>query len=104
MPFRWIAYTVASAAALILVWLSPMGNSRHTGLDSIYEGSYVMIDNEMIDDQKVLAQKISETLAWAETIEREAEAIPSTTDTEASILEGVSDPATRYELEKLLTD
>ena len=104
MPFRWIAYTIASAAALILVWLSPVGNPRHSGIDSIYEGSYVMIDNKIIDDQKVLAQKISETLAWAETIEQEAESIPSTTDTETSILKGVSDPATRHELEKLLTD
>ncbi len=104
MPLRWIAYTVASAAAIILVWLSPVGNSRQNGLNGIYEGSYVMVDNKLIDDQNVVVKKVTETLAWAEMVEREADAIPSTADSESSLLESISDPETRQELEKLLTE
>lgn len=99
--FRRFAYAAASVAVLITLLSTPFSNNS---LDSIHEGSYVIINNERISDKKLIEKKVEETLAWAEVVEREAELIQSASETETTLINSISDPGLRNEIERLLTD
>lgn len=101
---RWLSYAAVSAAVAVTLFISQLPD-RHSPLaGGIYEGSYVIVNRQYVDDEELVARKVAETLAWSEIVEREAEAIPTAAETETCIINSVSDPELKKEIEKMLTE
>ncbi|MCM1021142.1 MAG: hypothetical protein NC343_02515 [Muribaculum sp.] len=94
----YIASSIAATIAIVFMLITFKTGSSHLP-DS---ENYVMINNHIVTDKKIVEEKIVEAYIIADIIEREADAILTIDETEADIINKVSDTRLRNELKELL--
>ena len=101
-----LRYLAAISAAVALLIIGVVGYRTYSWLQFArqYEGSYVMVDGQRIDDLRQIRPQIEQTLAAADHIENSLAAMSLVRDAEADVLQSIEDPDERRRLEELLND
>lgn len=104
---RWqirLRYLAAISAVAVLLIIGVWGyrSYRWQQFADRYEGSYVIVDGQRIDDLREIRPQIEQTLAAADHIESSLMAQSLVRDAEADVLQSIGDPDERRRLEELL--
>lgn len=96
----------ATAAALALVFgLTVYADFREERmLAQVYGGSYVIDNGRRIDDLGLIRADIENALGEADRIEKRLGSADVVNETEQDVLDGISDPATRRQVEMMLNE
>lgn len=104
MPIIWLR-AAASAAAVVAIAFGVRlaGNiSEENALARLYEGSYMIVDGQRIDDLSEIKDSIKATLHDASRLERRMASLQTVEGAEKDVLKNVSDPKLKKEIEQLL--
>lgn len=98
-----------AAAAAIFVAVCLIGSSayrsyRDKRLFERYEGSYMIVNGERIDDLKRIHRHIEQTLAQAEASMKDNDTYTVIQNAENELLSDISDDAMREEIQKMLNE
>jgi len=98
---RYLA-AVSAAVTLLIIGVTGYRSYRWQQFASQYEGSYVIVDGQRIDDLRKIRPQIEQTLAAADHIENNLTAQSLVREAEADVLMGIDDPDERRRMEELL--
>lgn len=104
---RLLWRAVAGIAAAVLIIAGAViyaGLHEERMLARAYEGSYMIVNGQRIDDLRAIKGNIQTVLSDAERIERGAQAKTVVSTAEQDVLNGITDPAERERIEKLLNE
>lgn len=99
--FRW-AVGIAASVLLVFGAYKAYNGYQYRQLANRYEGSYIIVDGQRIDDLSQIYQQIAQTLASAEQIEARLQGESVAEKAERELMSHISDPAEREQIEKLL--
>lgn len=98
---RYLA-AISAAVALFIIGVTGYRSYLWQQFASQYEGSYVIVDGQRIDDLREIRPQIEQTLAAADHIENNLTAQSLVREAEADVLMGIDDPDERRRMEELL--
>lgn len=100
----WLRAAASAAAVVAIVFgVRLAGNiSEENALAKLYEGSYMIVDGQRIDDLREIEDSIKATLHDASRLEHKMASLQTVEGAEKDILKNVSDPEMKKEIEQLL--
>ena len=104
MPIIWLRAAASAAAVVAIVFGVRLAAniSEENALAKLYEGSYIIVDGQRIDDLSEIKDSIRTTLQGASRIERKIAKLQTVEGAEKDVLKNVSDPKMKKEIEQLL--
>ena len=104
MPMVWLRVAASAAAVVAIVFgVRLAGNiSEENALAKLYEGSYMIVDGQRIDDLREIKNSIRTTLHDASSLENKMASLQTVEGAEQDVLKNVSDPEMKKEIEQLL--
>lgn len=104
LPMFWLRAAASAAAVVAIVFgVRLAGNiSEENALAKLYEGSYVIVDGQRIDDLREIKSSIKATLHDASRLEHRMASLQTVEGAEQDVLKNVSDPQMKKEIEQLL--
>ena len=104
MPMVWLRAAASAAAVVAIVFgVRLAGNIREdNALARLYEGSYMIVDGQRIDDLREIKGSIKATLHDASRLEHRMASLQTVEGAEQDVLKNVSDPQMKKEIEQLL--
>ena len=71
---------------------------------AVYEGSYMIVNGQRIDDYSQIKKAIHTTLNEATSIERDVEQMQTVDEAEREVLQSIDEPEERRDIEQLLNE
>lgn len=104
IKFTWLRAAVSAAAIAAIVFgiRTVCDISEENALAKLYEGSYMIVDGQRIDNLREMKDSIKATLDDASKLEHKVANLQTVEGTEQDILRNVSDPDMKKQIEKLL--
>ena len=104
IKFTWLRAAVSTAAIAAIVFgiRTVCDISEENALAKLYEGSYMIVDGQRIDNLREMKDSIKATLDDASKLEHKVANLQTVEGTEQDILRNVSDPDMKKQIEKLL--
>ena len=100
---RYLA-AISAAVALLIIGVTGYRSYHWQQFASRYEGSYMIVDGQRIDDLHEIRPQIEQTLAAADHMENTLTAQNLVREAEADVLQGIGDPDERRRMEELLKE
>lgn len=99
---HWLRIVVAASLLLLIGAFVGFYLHREQMVAQTYAGSYMIVDGKRIDNWQKIKPKVKATLKEADKIERKVESEYVINEAEGEVLENITDPQQRAELENLL--
>lgn len=104
---RKLFYTISSIAAAILICFgifTVVNEHEDKMLAKSYEGSYVIVKGERIEDLSRIKPDIEKALCLAKNIERQVEDHSVIKDAEQNVLDNIENPREKARIQQLLNE
>ncbi len=104
IPVIWLRAAASAAAVVAIVFgvRTASNISEENALAKLYEGSYMIVDGQRIDDLREIKDSIRATLHDASRLEHRMASLQTVERAEQDVLKNVSDPEMKKEIEQLL--
>ena len=100
-----VVVTIITFALALVFGLTVYADFREERmLAQVYGGSYVIDNGRRIDDLGLIRADIENALGEADRIEKRLGSADVVNETEQDVLDGISDPATRRQVEMMLNE
>lgn len=103
LRLRYLA-AVSAVVAVLVVGVTGYRALQDYQLDRRYEGSYIVVAGERNDNLRQIRPQLEQTLAAASHVEASISEQDFVRQTEADVLQNISDPEERRRLQELLKD